>query len=178
MFCYKSAIITLHKSPSPIQQMYITCTNSVLFHQQNVKTSPAPRRGVMVPLVLLVNPDRPWSTFSVKFQNVWISMHRSGPDGPRGPQPPLVDHEHSGPPWTTLGHFPDACAPITSILSQRQHYSKAITSNPTCPACERPAKRHKGLSIHHKQCPKRQTQTKPRHRPYPSGLLIEREGGS
>jgi len=35
-------------------------------------------------------------------------MDRSGPGGPRGPQPPLVDQEHSGPPWTTLRHFPDA----------------------------------------------------------------------
>jgi len=37
------------------------------YHQQNVKTSPGPPRGVMVPLVLLVRPDPPWSTFSVKF---------------------------------------------------------------------------------------------------------------
>jgi len=36
-------------------------------------------------------------------------MDRSGPGGPRGPQPPLVDQECSGPPWTTLRHFPDAC---------------------------------------------------------------------
>jgi len=35
-------------------------------------------------------------------------MDRSGPGGPRGPQPPLVDQERSGPPWTTLRHFPDA----------------------------------------------------------------------
>ena len=78
------------------------------FHQQNVKTSPGPTRGVMVPLVLLVHPDPPWSTFSVKFQKVWIRMDRSGPGGPRGPEPPLVDQECSGPPWTTLRHFPDA----------------------------------------------------------------------
>jgi len=36
-------------------------------HQQNVKTTPGPPRGVMVPLVLLVHPDPPWSTFSVNF---------------------------------------------------------------------------------------------------------------
>jgi len=76
-------------------------------HQQNVKTSPGPPRGVMVPLVLLVHPDPPWSTFSVKVQKVWIRMDRSGPGGPRGPQPPLVGQERSGPPWTTLRHFPD-----------------------------------------------------------------------
>ena len=34
-------------------------------------------------------------------------MDWSGPGGPRGPQPPLVDQEPSGPPWTTLRHFPD-----------------------------------------------------------------------
>jgi len=33
----------------------------------------------MVPLVLLVHPDPPWSTFSVKFQKVWIRMDWSGP---------------------------------------------------------------------------------------------------
>jgi len=76
-------------------------------HQQNVKTSPGPPRGVMVPLVLLVHPDPPWSTFSVKFQKVWIRMDRSGPGGPQGSQPPLVDQERSGPPWTRLRHFPD-----------------------------------------------------------------------
>jgi len=74
-------------------------------HQQNVKTSPGPPRGVMVPLVLLVHLDPPWSTFSVKFQKVWIRKDRSGPGGPQGPQPPLVDQERSGPPWTTLRHF-------------------------------------------------------------------------
>ena len=77
-------------------------------HQQNVKTSPGPPRGVIVPLVLLVHRDPPWSTFSVKFQKVWIRMDQSGPCGPQGPQPPLVDQERSGPPWTTLRHFPDA----------------------------------------------------------------------
>ena len=77
-------------------------------HQQNVKTSPSPPRGVMVPLVLLVHPDPPWSTFSVKFQKGWIRMDQSGPGGPRGPQPLLVDQERSGPPWTMLRHFPDA----------------------------------------------------------------------
>jgi len=76
-------------------------------HQQNVKTSPGPPRGVMVPLVLLVHPDPPWSPFLVKCQKVWIRMDRSGPGGPRGPLPPLVDQERSGPPWTTLRHFPD-----------------------------------------------------------------------
>jgi len=37
-------------------------------HQQNVKTTPGPPRGVIVPLVLLIHPDPPWSTFSVKFE--------------------------------------------------------------------------------------------------------------
>jgi len=82
--------------------------NHNLPHQQNVKTSPGPPRGVMVPLVLLVRPDPPWFTFSVKFQKVWITMDLSGPGGPRGPLPPLVDQERSGLPWTTLRHFPDA----------------------------------------------------------------------
>jgi len=77
-------------------------TEELDIHQQNVKTSPGPPSGVMVPLVLLVHPDPPWSTFSVKFQKVWIRMDRCGPGGPRGPQPPLVDHERSGPSWTTL----------------------------------------------------------------------------
>jgi len=71
-------------------------------HQQNVKTSPGPPRGVIIPLVLRVHPDSPWSIFSVKFQKVWIRMDRSGPGGPQGPRPPLVDQERSGPPWTTL----------------------------------------------------------------------------
>jgi len=61
----------------------------------------------MVPLVLLVHPDPPWSTFSPKFHKVWIRMDQSEPGGPQGPQPPLVDQECSGPPWTPLRHFPD-----------------------------------------------------------------------
>jgi len=77
-------------------------------HQQNVKTSPGPPRGGMVPLVFLVHPDIPRSTFSVKFQKVWIRMDWSGPGGPWGPQAPLVAQEHSGPPSTTLRHFPDS----------------------------------------------------------------------
>jgi len=77
-------------------------------HQQNVKSSPGPPRGVMVPLVLMVHPDPPWSTFLAKFQKVWIRMDGGGPGGPRGPQPPLVDQGCSGLPWTTLRHFPDA----------------------------------------------------------------------
>ena len=76
-------------------------SEAVKQHQQNVKTSPGPPRGVMVPLVLLVHPDPPWSTFVVKFQKGWIRMDRSGPGGPQGPQPPLVDQERSGPPWTS-----------------------------------------------------------------------------
>jgi len=40
--------------------LYITPLD--MSHQQNVKTSPGPPRGVMVPLVLLVHPDPPWST--------------------------------------------------------------------------------------------------------------------
>jgi len=83
-------------------------------YQRNLKTSPGPPRGVMVPLVLLVHADPPWSTFSVKFQKVWIGMDRSGPGGPQGPQPPLVDQERSGLPWTTLRHFPDAIVGLPS----------------------------------------------------------------
>ena len=48
-------------------------------HQENVRAwskvvlnAPGPPRGVMVPLVLLVHPDPPWSTFSVKFEKLWI----------------------------------------------------------------------------------------------------------
>jgi len=77
-------------------------------HQQHVKTTPGPPRGVMVPLVLLVHPEPPWSTLSVKFEKLWIRADQSGPGGPQGPQPPLVDQGRSGPPWTTLRHFPDA----------------------------------------------------------------------
>jgi len=40
-------------------------------------------------------------------------MDRSGPVGPWGPQPPLVAQERSGPPWTTLRHFPDASGKAT-----------------------------------------------------------------
>jgi len=36
---------------------YTQCTNC--YHQQNVKPTPGPPRGVMVPLVLLVHPDPP-----------------------------------------------------------------------------------------------------------------------
>ena len=39
---------------------------------------------------------------------MWIRADWSGPGGPRGQQPLLVDQECSGPPWTTLRHFPDA----------------------------------------------------------------------
>jgi len=35
-------------------------------------------------------------------------MDQSGPGGPRGPQPPLVDQERSARPWTLLRHFPAA----------------------------------------------------------------------
>ena len=77
-------------------------------HQENVKTSPGPPRGVVVPLDLLVHTDPPWSTLSVKFQKVWITRDRSGPGGPRRPQLPLVDQERSGPPWTMPRHFADA----------------------------------------------------------------------
>jgi len=89
-------------------------------HQQNVKTSPGPPRGVMVPLVLLVHPDPPWSTSSVRFQKVWIRMDRSGPGAPRGPQPPLVDQERSGPPLSTLQHFPDAVRFISAGEAAKQ----------------------------------------------------------
>ena len=34
-------------------------------------------------------------------------MDQSESGRPWGPQPPLVDQECSGPPWTTLRHFPD-----------------------------------------------------------------------
>ena len=50
-------------------------------------------------------------------------MDRIGPGGPRGPQPPLVDQERSGPPWTMLRHFPDAYVE-TSILSVLRKLSK------------------------------------------------------
>jgi len=85
-------------------------------HQQNVKTTPGPPRGVMVPLVVLIHPDPPWSTFSLKFEKVWIRADQSGPGGPRGPQPLLVDQERSGPPWTTLRHFLDVAVAIANSL--------------------------------------------------------------
>jgi len=73
---------------------------SVEVLQQNVKPSPGPPRRVMVPLVLLVHPDPPWSTFSVKFEKVWIRMDQSGPVGPREHNPPwwtrrVQDHQGS-----------------------------------------------------------------------------------
>jgi len=70
------------------------------------------------------------------------------------------------------------CASITSIISGQKYYSNAMTSDPTCPDCRRPFKTGKGLSIHRNQCPKRETQTKPKKRPYLSGPLSEREGGA
>jgi len=75
-------------------------------------------------------------------------------------------------------HSCTLCAPIISILSRQQHYSNAMTSNPTCPDCGRPFKTRKGLSIYRNQCPKRQTQTKQKQRPYPTGPLSEKEGGA
>jgi len=95
-------------------------------HQQNVKTSPGSPKRVMVSLVLLVHPDPPWSTFSVKFQKVWIRMDWSAPGAPRGPQPPLVDQEHSGPPWTTLRHFPD---PWNNWAAFKKVTTKSIWGN-------------------------------------------------
>jgi len=103
-------------------------------HQQNVKTSPGPPRGDMVPLVLLVHPDPPWYIFSVKFQKVWIRMDRTRPGGPQGPQPPLVDQERSGPPWTTLRHFPNSLwCPSYSTL--RPNYPTFVGK--TIPAYDR-----------------------------------------
>jgi len=61
-------------------------------HQQNVKPSPGPPRGVIVPLVLLVHPDPPWSPFWVKFRkkcgSEWIGVEQ-------------VDHGDHNPPWWT-----------------------------------------------------------------------------
>ena len=71
----------------------------------------------MVPLVLQVHPDPPWSTFSVKFQKVWIRIDWSGPGGSRGPQRPLMDQEPSGAPCTTLRHFPDTPRLSSSLPS-------------------------------------------------------------
>ena len=104
----------------------VTDNEERTMHQPNVKTSRGPPRGVMVPLVLLVHPYPPWSTFSVKFQKVWIRMDRIRPGGPRGPQPPLVDQERSGPLWTMLRHFPDAacgCGDHYKLLRRCTHYS-------------------------------------------------------
>ena len=100
-------VIALQCALDPIVIALQSAHDAVVIHQQNVKTTPGPPRGVMVPLVLLVHLDLLWFTFSIKFEKVWIRMDRSGPGGPRGPQPPWVDQEHSGPPWTTLRHFPD-----------------------------------------------------------------------
>ena len=92
-------IITTQSARRPRDNSTGLCSR---LQQQNVKTSPGPPRGVMVPLVLLVHPDPPWSPFLLKFEKVLIRMDRSGSGGPRGPRPPLVDQERSGPPWTTL----------------------------------------------------------------------------
>jgi len=95
-------------------------------HKQNLKTSSGPPRGVIVPLVLVVHHDPPWSTSSVKFQKVWIRMDQSGPGGPRGPHPLLVDQQRSGPPWTTLRHFPYELKHIAMVydkLKQAQFYA-------------------------------------------------------
>jgi len=43
-------------------------------------------------------------------------MDQSGPGGPLGPQRPLVDQERSGPPWTTLRHFPDASCQVADLV--------------------------------------------------------------
>lgn len=37
-------------------------------HQQNVKTTCCPSRGIIVPIVLLVHSDLPLATFSVNFE--------------------------------------------------------------------------------------------------------------
>jgi len=70
------------------------------------------------------------------------------------------------------------CTPITSILSRRQHYSNAMTSNPTCLDCRRPFETPKGLSIHRNQYPKRQTPTKQKQRSYPRRPVSERGGSA
>jgi len=44
-------------------------------------------------------------------------MDRSGPGGQWGPQPPMVELERSGPPWTTLRHFPDNGDTIDTLLA-------------------------------------------------------------
>jgi len=46
--------------------------------QQNVITTASPRRRGMVIGVLLVYCDPHWSTFSVKFEKVWIRVDQSG----------------------------------------------------------------------------------------------------
>ena len=104
-------------------------------HQNNVKTSPGLTRGVMVPLVLLVHPDPPWSTYLLKFEKVWIRMDRSGSGGPRGPRPPLVDQERSGPPWTTLRHFPDADLPLPYLTKIPTPLSSALSTTPSSRKC-------------------------------------------
>ena len=70
----KVVLVNQGDQPYPVEkgdriaQFIIEKINNVeLQHQQNVKTTPGPPRGVMVPLVLLVHPDPPWSTFSVNF---------------------------------------------------------------------------------------------------------------
>jgi len=49
----------------------------------------------MVPLVLLVHPDPPWSTFSVKFEK---SLDQNGSE------------------WTTLQHFPDVFQAVYKMI--------------------------------------------------------------
>jgi len=81
-------------------------------------------------------------------------MDRSGPGGPRGPQPPLVDQERSGPPWTTLQHFPDALQSAfratglipfdpSIIISKLREAVPLITHSPA----EDPAPSSSGISL-------------------------------
>ena len=67
----------------------------------------------MVPVVLLVHLDAPWSAIC----EVWLHevdqagswWTRSGPGAQAGPWCWVVDKERSGPlaPWSTENHFPD-----------------------------------------------------------------------
>jgi len=55
-------------------------------------------------------------------------MDRSGHGGPQGPRPPFVDQERSGPPWTTLPHFPDTEIPddsMSSLPGSEEYYPRA-----------------------------------------------------
>ena len=75
-------------------------------HQQNVKTTPGPPRGVMVPLVLLVHPDPPWSTLIHISGKISQSVDQSGLEWTRWTTGTTTPLGGPGAFRTTLNHPP------------------------------------------------------------------------